>query len=32
VAITDMLKYGLLLDAVAVLAVPPMVLWLLPAR
>jgi sodium-dependent dicarboxylate transporter 2/3/5 len=29
VAITDMLKYGLLLDLMAVLVVPPMVLWLL---
>jgi hypothetical protein len=32
VAITDMLKYGLLMDVVAVLLVPPMVLWLLPGR
>jgi solute carrier family 13 (sodium-dependent dicarboxylate transporter), member 2/3/5 len=32
VSITQMIKYGILMDLVAVLLVPPMVLWLLPGR
>ena len=32
VSITDMVKYGLLMDLLAVIVVPPMVLWLVPGR